>query len=87
MHPNTAFHSQDRALMETLIAEVGFGMIFAQTPDGPRAAHTPLVLTGNGAVQFHLARGNALCRQIAGSVGLEDQGSLALARLMRRLAP
>ena len=70
MHPDTAFHSQDRALMETLIAEVGFGMIFAQTQDGPRVAHTPLVSTGDGAVQFHLARGNALCRHIAGSVGL-----------------
>lgn len=67
MHPNSAFHSDDRALMETLIDEIGFGMIFASTPDGPRVAHTPLLSTGDGALQFHLARGNALSRHLAGA--------------------
>ncbi|MFO1254509.1 MAG: FMN-binding negative transcriptional regulator [Sphingomonadaceae bacterium] len=66
MHPNQAFRHQDRALLETLIEEVGFGMIFAQTPDGPRVAHVPLLYTGDGAVQFHLARGNALTRHLDG---------------------
>ncbi len=32
MHPNAAFRTDDRALLEALIAEVGFGMVFAQTP-------------------------------------------------------
>ena len=40
MHPNQAFRTEDRALMETLIDEIGFGMVFATTPDGPRVAHT-----------------------------------------------
>jgi len=71
MHPNPAFRlrgqpEEDRALMERLISEVGFGMIFAATPDGPRVAHTPLRSTGDGAVQFHLARGNALSRHLGG---------------------
>lgn len=66
MHPNPAFRSEDRALCETLIDEIGFGMVFAQTPDGPRVAHVPLWSTGDGAVQFHLARANALARHIAG---------------------
>jgi transcriptional regulator len=65
MHPNPLYRTDDRALCESLIAEIGFGMVFAQTPEGPRVAHTPLLSTGDGAVQFHLARGNALTRHLA----------------------
>lgn len=70
MHPNSLFRIDDRALLEALIAEVGFGMVFAPTPDGPRVAHVPLVSTGDGALHFHLARGNALTRHIAGTTAL-----------------
>ena len=70
MHPNPLYRTDDRALCESLIEEIGFGMVFAQTPDGPRVAHTPLLSTGDGAVQFHLARGNALARH------LEEQTAL-----------
>lgn len=66
MHPNALFRTDDRALMESLIDEIGFGLIFAATPDGPRVAHTPLVWTGDGAVHFHLSRGNALTKHIDG---------------------
>jgi len=70
MHPNPLFRTDDRALLATLIDEIGFGMVFAQTPDGPRVAHTPLLSTGDGAVQFHLARGNALTRHLEGKTAL-----------------
>lgn len=70
MHPNPLFRTDDRALMESLIDEIGFGMVFAQTPEGPRVAHTPLLSTGDGAVQFHLARGNALTRHLDGATAL-----------------
>ncbi|OCC25253.1 negative transcriptional regulator [Croceicoccus estronivorus] len=75
MHPNAAFRpvfsgASDHALLETLIDQIGFGMIFAATPDGPRVAHASLLSTGDGAVQFHLARGNALARHLAGTVAL-----------------
>jgi transcriptional regulator len=70
MHPNALYRNDDRALHEALIEEVGFGMVFAQTPDGPRVAHTPIVSTGDGAVQFHLARGNALTRYLVGREAL-----------------
>jgi transcriptional regulator len=70
MHPNALFRNDDRALHEALIEEVGFGMVFAQTADGPRVAHTPIVSTGDGAVQFHLARGNALTRYLVGQEAL-----------------
>lgn len=70
MHPNAAFRPDDRALMESLVQEIGFGMIFGATPDGPRVAHTPLALTGDGALQFHLSRGNALVRHLDGMTAL-----------------
>ena len=70
MHPNSAFRHDDRDLHEALIAEIGMGMVFATTPDGPRVAHTPLHSTGDGAVQFHLARGNALARHLDGMTAL-----------------
>ena len=70
MHPNPAFRSDDRALHHTLIDEIGFAMIFAQTPDGPRVAHAPVVRTQNDTLQFHLARSNALCRHLAGTDAL-----------------
>lgn len=70
MHPNPAFRSEDRALFETLIDQIGFGMVFLSTPDGPRVAHTPLLSTGDGALQFHLARGNAITRHLEGATAL-----------------
>ena len=70
MHPNPLFRSDDRQLFETLIDQIGFGMVFLTTPDGPRVAHTPLLSTGDGAGQFHLARGNALTRHLDGATAL-----------------
>ena len=71
MHPNPAFRhgARDdvgRALLETMIDEVGFGMVFGQTTDGLRVAHVPLLAPCPGIVQFHLARGNALTRHLDG---------------------
>ena len=70
MHPAAQFRRDDRDLMEAVLAEVGFGMVFLTTPDGPRVAHTPLLSSGDGAVQFHLARGNALTRWLDGANAL-----------------
>ena len=70
MHPNSAFRCEDRAVHEALLDEIGFGMVFAQIPDGPRVAHTPLILSGDGQVRFHLARGNALAKHLDGATAL-----------------
>jgi transcriptional regulator len=70
MHPDPRYRTDDRALCESLIDEVGFGMVFAATPDGPRMAHTPLLSTSGGAIQFHLARGNALTPHLEGETAL-----------------
>jgi len=66
MHPASAFRRPDRALLETMIEEIGFGMVFAATPDGLRVAHVPLLWTGDGALQFHLSRGNAMTKHLNG---------------------
>lgn len=70
MHPNSAFRAEDRAVHEALLDEIGFGMVFAQIPDGPRVAHTPLIASGDGRVRFHLARGNALAKHLDGATAL-----------------
>jgi transcriptional regulator len=75
MHPNPLFRAQgsdaeQRALMEALVQEIGFGMVFAQTPNGPRVGQAALFSTGDGAVQFHLARGNALTKTLSGTDAL-----------------
>lgn len=60
MHPNPLFRNDDRDALEALIAQVGFGIVFLTTPDGPRVAHVPLLSDGAGAIRFHLASTNAL---------------------------
>ena len=70
MHPNTAFHHDDPALHEWLIAQIGFGMVFLQTPDGPRVAHTALVSTREGGIRFHLSNRNALTNHLDGATAL-----------------
>jgi transcriptional regulator len=75
MHPNSLYRMDDRIACESLIEAVGFGMVFAATPDGPRVAHTPLLLGQTGPdsplkVQFHLARNNALARHLDGATAL-----------------
>lgn len=70
MHPNPLFREHDTAADAALVGQIGFGMVFAATPDGPRVAHTPLLMTESGAVQFHLARSNALARHLDGLTAL-----------------
>lgn len=71
MHPNSAFRPKQDDLAELLVREIGFAAIFAATPDGPRVAHAPVVLSDDAAtLQFHLARGNALTRHLDGATAL-----------------
>ena len=71
MHPNSAFRPRQDDLAELLVREIGFAAIFANTPDGPRVAHAPVVLSDDRTtLQFHLARGNALTRHLAGANAL-----------------
>ena len=67
MHPNPAFDWTDQAEMLAFVAERGFAHIFAGSPDGPRVAHAPLLITADKKVQFHLARRNRAVEAIAGN--------------------
>lgn len=70
MHPNPAYRARDEALPERLVDAIGFGMVFASTPQGPRVAHTPLLRADDGSIHFHLARANALSPHLEGAHAL-----------------
>ena len=70
MHPNPQFRETDRAFHLGLVDKTGFGMIFANTPDGPRVAHTPVIAFGADRLRFHIARGNALTRHLTSARAL-----------------
>lgn len=66
MHPNSAFRWEDRAALRAFANEIGFGMLFAATPDGPRVAHVPFVFLDDDLIGFHLARGNGITKHLHG---------------------
>ena len=57
MHPNRKFHSEDEAAIAALVRKIGFGTLIAQTAEGLRAVHLPLLLQGD-RLRFHVSRGN-----------------------------
>lgn len=70
MHPDSAFRWEDRDAMRALVSELGFGAMFAATPDGPRVVHLPVVWQGETTLAFHVARGNGIARHLDGATGL-----------------
>ena len=71
MHPNAAFRPAQDDLPAMVVREIGFAAIFAATPDGPRVAHAPVLLSDDAAtLQFHLALGNAVTRHLDGANAL-----------------
>ena len=70
MHPNRKFHLTERAEIAALVDAAGFGILFAQTPQGPRAVHVPVLLDGSRLL-IHVSRGNAIhAALLAGGVAL-----------------
>ena len=70
MHPNSTFRWEDRAAMRALVTELGFGQLFAATPDGPRVAQVPVVWLDHDTLGLHVARGNGITRHLDGATGL-----------------
>jgi transcriptional regulator len=70
MHPNATFRWEDRVAMRELVSALGFGALFASTPDGPRVAQVPVVWLGDDMLGLHLARGNGIVRHLDGATGL-----------------
>lgn len=70
MHPNRSFRWDDRDAMLSFVADMSFAHIFAATPEGPRVAHAPVVVTRDGHLRFHLARSNRLTPHLGGLTAL-----------------
>lgn len=70
MHPDPKFRWEDRDAMRGFVAEVGFGALFAATPDGPRVAHVPAIILDDDRIGFHIARGNGIARHLDGMTAL-----------------
>ena len=67
MHPNAAFRWEDEAAMRTFVAARGFATLCVATPEGPIVAHAPLIVTAEGCLRFHVARGNRITRHLDGA--------------------
>ena len=71
MHPNPQYRPRQDDLPALFVREIAFAGIFAGTPDGPRVAHAPVVLSEDAAtLRFHLSRGNGLTRHLDGMTAL-----------------
>jgi transcriptional regulator len=70
MHPDPRFRWEDRDAMRAFATEIGFGQLFAATPDGPRVAHIPFVFLAEDRLGFHISRGNGIVRNLAGREAL-----------------
>lgn len=70
MHPNPHFRWEDRDALRAFATEIGFGALFAATPDGPRVAHVPAVFIDDATLGFHIARGNGIARHLDGATAL-----------------
>ncbi|MGT2514632.1 FMN-binding negative transcriptional regulator [Sphingomonas panni] len=69
MHPNAAFRMDEDAA-RAFVAEEGFGMVFVSTPAGPAMAQVPVVAGTDGALRFHVARGNRVTPHLDGATAL-----------------
>lgn len=71
MHPDPKFRPEQDDLPALFVREIAFAGIFADTPDGPRVAHAPVVLSNDAAtLQFHVSRGNGLTKHLDGARAL-----------------
>jgi transcriptional regulator len=70
MHPNAAFRWDDPDALRVFAKEIGFGTLFAATPDGPRVAHVPFVFLDEDRIGFHVARGNGIAKHLDGAEAL-----------------
>lgn len=64
MHPNPKFRWDDMSAMRDFARQLGFGLFFRQTPDGPRVAHVPFVFLSDNVIGFHTARSNAITKSL-----------------------
>jgi transcriptional regulator len=70
MHPTAGFRWTDEVAMLALVDQVAFTRLFLTTPQGPRVAHAPVLVTAERTLRFHLANHNALVPHLDGATVL-----------------
>jgi transcriptional regulator len=70
MHPNAAFRWEDPDTLRLFAQDIGFGMLFMATAEGPRVAHLPFVFLAEDRIGFHIARTNAMTKYLDGAEAL-----------------
>ena len=70
VHPNPKFRWDNIEDMRIFAQEIGFGLLFGATPDGPRVAHVPFVFLTDREIGFHTARSNEITKALDGSKAL-----------------
>lgn len=70
MHPNAAFAWDDTEALRAFAQDIGFGMLFMATAEGPRVAHLPFVFLAEDCIGFHIARNNAMTPYLDGAEAL-----------------
>jgi len=68
MHPNPAFSWGDAQAMRAFVSEIAVAHLFAG--QSLAVAHAPVLVREDGALWFHLARGNALCAALVEGAGV-----------------
>ncbi|UAK26002.1 FMN-binding negative transcriptional regulator [Sphingomonas nostoxanthinifaciens] len=66
-HPNPAFGWADADELKAFASKVAFGQIAVVVDGRPLLAQAPITVADDGAVQFHLARSNAVTNHIDGA--------------------
>jgi transcriptional regulator len=65
MHPNPAFAADSDDVLDRAAA-IGFAHVFAATPVGPMAVHSPVTRHGP-CLRFHIARANRAAERLGGA--------------------
>lgn len=66
MHPNRAFAWEDREAALRFVADRAFAHIFTASDAGLFVAHAPVLVTGEGRIQFHVSKRNRIAEHLRG---------------------
>ena len=67
MHPNRAFAWEDREAALRFVADRAFAHIFTASEAGLFVVHAPVLVNGEGRVQFHVSRRNRIAEHLPAS--------------------
>jgi transcriptional regulator len=74
MHPNKVFAWEDREAALRFVADRAFAHIFAASEAGLFVVHAPVLVLGNGRVQFHVSKRNRIADHLTGRVLISVSG-------------